>query len=102
MELRPCAFAAHGTKAAMPEFGPISEDVGKAGDVAESVRYRQYAANCVRAAQEAANQTTRLSLLDMAQAWLMLADVSEHAARTIESAAAQDGTILIQINRNGT
>lgn len=86
----------------MPEFGPISEYVGKAGDVAESVRYRQYAANCVRAAQEAANQTTKLSLLDVAQVWLMLADLSEHAARTIQGAAAQDGTVLIRTNRNGT
>lgn len=76
--------------------------MGKAGDVAESVRYRQYAANCVRAAQEAANQTTRLSLLDMAQVWLMLADLSEHAARTIQSAAAQDGTVLIRTKQNGT
>jgi hypothetical protein len=56
--------------------------------VEETVRYRQYAANCVKAAQEATDQTIRASLFDMAQVWLMLADHCELASRTTQRAAA--------------
>jgi hypothetical protein len=36
-------------------------------------RYRQYAANCLRAAQELPDQPIRKSLIDMARVWMALA-----------------------------
>jgi hypothetical protein len=51
------------------------------------VRYRQYAANCVRAAQEVTDQTIRASLFDMAQIWLMLVDHCEQPTATTRHAA---------------
>jgi hypothetical protein len=43
-------------------------------------RYRQYAANCLRAAQQVSDPRTRSSLIDMAQVWKMLAEQTEDAA----------------------
>ena len=42
-----------------------------------AVNYREYAARCVKAAQQVADLSTKGSLLDMAQVWLMLADHAE-------------------------
>jgi hypothetical protein len=53
-----------------------------------AVRYRQYAAQCVRAAQQVADRSIRNSLLDMAQVWIALADQAERSSRTAESASA--------------
>lgn len=53
----------------------------------EIVRYREYAAACVRAAQEVASQTVKMALLDMAQRWLALADDGERATRATERLA---------------
>jgi hypothetical protein len=36
-------------------------------------RYREFAAECVRAAQQATNADDKASLLEMAEAWLRLA-----------------------------
>jgi hypothetical protein len=40
-------------------------------------RYRDYAANCVKIAQEISDAVGKLSLLNMAQAWIALADQAE-------------------------
>lgn len=53
-----------------------------------AVRYRQYAAQCVRAAQQVTDRTIRTSLLDMAQVWIALADQAERSSRTAKSASA--------------
>jgi hypothetical protein len=53
----------------------------------ESVRYREYAAGCLRAAQEVTSQTTRMALLDMAQTWIMLAD---HCQRAVSADSQHD------------
>ena len=47
--------------------------------------YRKHAANCIRLAQETNDTDSRLSLLDMARAWLALADQGERN-RDIETA----------------
>jgi hypothetical protein len=87
MELRRVAFAAHGTNARSPTLGLCSEDMGKAGG-----RGRECALSPVRGQLRKGRPRSckpndqRLSLLDMAQVWLMLADLSDHAARTIHNA----------------
>ena len=50
-----------------------------AEEMDEGARYREFAANCVRAAQEVANQSMKVALLDMAQTWIMLANQRERA-----------------------
>ena len=40
-------------------------------------RYRQYAANCLSAAKEISDPLVRSSLVDMAQAWMTLAEQTE-------------------------
>jgi hypothetical protein len=44
--------------------------------------YRQRAAECLRLANEASNPTHRASLLEMAQAWLLLHDQAERNRQT--------------------
>ena len=39
-----------------------------------AARYRDYAAQCLAVAKHQKNERDRLALVDMAQAWLMLAD----------------------------
>lgn len=39
-----------------------------------AARYRQFAAKCVAVARGMTSQSEKLSMLDMAQAWLILAD----------------------------
>ena len=41
------------------------------------MRYRQYASNCLRFAQEASDPASKSSILDVAQVWLTLADQTE-------------------------
>ena len=45
-----------------------------------AARYREYAANCIRAATELVETASKLALLDMARAWLDLADHVEKKA----------------------
>lgn len=52
-----------------------------------AVRYRQFAANCLRTAQLITDLKMSASLLDMAQAWLALADQAERSARTARNAS---------------
>jgi hypothetical protein len=42
-------------------------------------RYREFAAECVRAAQEASNPDDKASLLEMAEAWRRLAERASKA-----------------------
>jgi hypothetical protein len=42
-------------------------------------RYREFAAECVRAAQQATNADDKASLLEMAEAWLRLAQRASKA-----------------------
>jgi hypothetical protein len=42
-------------------------------------RYRQFAAECVRAAQQAPNADDKVSLLEMAEAWRRLAERASKA-----------------------
>jgi hypothetical protein len=43
--------------------------------------YRRYAEECLRLAQTTDNETTRATLLQMAQVWLRLAEQTEKASR---------------------
>ena len=45
--------------------------------MATSEEYRQHAAKCVLLAEETNNPGTRLALMEMAQAWLRLAEQAE-------------------------
>lgn len=45
--------------------------------------YRLYAANCVEIAQETASPDRKAALLNMAQAWLMLADQAEKNSEVV-------------------
>jgi hypothetical protein len=47
--------------------------------------YRRNAANCIEMAKEFPKPDARLVLLDMAQAWLRLADLAEKFADTFVS-----------------
>jgi hypothetical protein len=40
-------------------------------------RYREYAANCLNIAQNTADPNAKLTLLDMAQVWIVLAQEAE-------------------------
>ena len=40
-------------------------------------RYREFAANCLRVAQQVSNPAIRASLIDMAQVWKTLAEQTE-------------------------
>jgi hypothetical protein len=40
-------------------------------------RYREYAANCLNIAQNTADPNAKLTLLDMAQVWIVLAEEAE-------------------------
>lgn len=40
-------------------------------------RYRKYAANCLAFAQNTADPSAKLALLDMAQVWIVLAEEAE-------------------------
>jgi len=40
-------------------------------------RYREFAANCLRVAQQVSNPTIRAPLIDMAQVWKTLAEQTE-------------------------
>jgi hypothetical protein len=40
-------------------------------------RYRRYAANCLKIAEQIRDQTIKGSLLDMAQVWVKLAEQAE-------------------------
>jgi hypothetical protein len=41
------------------------------------MRYREYAANCLRVARETSDPQTKRSLVDMAQVWVTLAEQTE-------------------------
>ncbi len=41
------------------------------------VRYRQYAANCLRIAEQMTNSAIKSSLIDMAQVWVSQAEETE-------------------------
>ena len=43
----------------------------------DAEEYRQIAANCIRVAQQARTPELKASLVEMAQAWLRLADQAE-------------------------
>jgi hypothetical protein len=46
-----------------------------------AARYRAFAAKCVVVAQNMANASEKLALIDMAQAWIDLADQAEKNGR---------------------
>ena len=50
--------------------------------------YKKHAANCIRIAQETNDTASKLSLLDMARAWLALAKQGERN-RDIETVVVQ-------------
>jgi hypothetical protein len=58
------------TKSASP-----SSVLGSEMEIAE--RYRRYAANCLKIAEQIRDQTIKGSLLDMAQVWVKLAEQAE-------------------------
>jgi hypothetical protein len=41
------------------------------------LRYRAFAAECLRISQDASDSRTKLALLDMAQTWIRLAEEAE-------------------------
>ena len=43
-----------------------------------AARYREYAARCVLLAQSQENASEKLALIDMAQAWIALAEQAEN------------------------
>jgi len=45
--------------------------------MSKSEEYRMHATRCLLLAEESANSTTRLPFMEMAQAWLRLADQAE-------------------------
>ncbi len=45
-------------------------------------RYREHAAHCLKIAQDVADLRSKLSLLDMAQAWVALAEQAEKNGET--------------------
>jgi hypothetical protein len=45
------------------------------------MRYRQYAANCLKMARGIADPATKSSLIDMAQVWVNLAEQTEKDER---------------------
>jgi hypothetical protein len=45
--------------------------------------YRLYAANCIRIAQRTVEPSSKLALLDMAQAWELLAEQAEKNSETV-------------------
>ena len=51
-------------------------------EIAQVVRrYRGYAGDCLRIAQDTSDSGSKLSLLDMAQVWLKRADQTEKQAQ---------------------
>ena len=52
--------------------------------------YRRFAAECMQIAKEATDPQARASFLDMARAWLSLAEHAEKAARKYRDPAAND------------
>jgi hypothetical protein len=48
-----------------------------------ATRYRLHAADCIRLAQSIAEAAGKLSLLDMAQAWIVLAKQAEKNGQTV-------------------
>lgn len=55
-------------------------------------RYRQYAANCLRAAQQVSDPTIRTSRVDMALVWKTLAEQTEDSAPIPQFLADQQPT----------
>jgi hypothetical protein len=51
--------------------------------------YRRNAANCVEMAKEFPKPEAKLTLLDMAQAWLRLADLTEKFGDTLGAASSK-------------
>ena len=47
--------------------------------------YRLYAAYCVKSAQHVLDSARKITLLEMAQAWMKLADLVEREVPTIEN-----------------
>jgi hypothetical protein len=62
-----------------------NEGMVMAGSQESVVVYRRNAANCIEMAKEFLEPEARLVLLDMAQAWLKLADLAEKFADTLVS-----------------
>lgn len=52
-----------------------------AGDMA--ARYREYAADCIKVAAGLSETVSKMRLLDMAKAWLDLADQAEKNGETV-------------------
>jgi hypothetical protein len=53
-------------------------------------RYRDYAAHCLKAAEDTADAATKLALLDIAQLWTMLAGETERTSGAIEPVRGQE------------
>jgi hypothetical protein len=51
--------------------------------------YRQYAAHCVEIAHDILDAGRRAVLLNMAQAWLILADLAEHGDEPLRRVVQQ-------------
>jgi len=49
--------------------------------VSKSDEYRRYAAECLRAARDLAEPSTRGAMIDMARAWLRLAEQADSNSR---------------------
>ena len=64
-----------GTKVRLPIFGCVIRRA--VGGMELVVRYRQYAAECLRIAQQMTDAATKSSLIDMAQVWASLAEQTE-------------------------
>jgi hypothetical protein len=83
--LAPFGFGATGTTHLSSRFATVVKLSAYAGlgmtpaDLA--ARYREYAANCIAVAQRMTSVAERLSLLDMAQAWITLAKQAEKNPR---------------------
>ena len=59
-----------------------------------SEQYRQYAAECLRIAQETHDQALKVRLLEMAEAWKALAVLELHRAKKIHLIAVSSRTRL--------
>jgi hypothetical protein len=85
-ELNPLALATAGKQCQPVDAADTNGRCAKRESMSDLVeRYRSYAAECVRLAQDVSVLKQKLTLLDMAQSWLALADQALKNAETIES-----------------
>jgi hypothetical protein len=73
-----------GTVAALNRLAKIT-DAKRMADSELAATYRRNAANCTEIARSTENVTRKIALLDMAQAWLKLADATDKLDKAIDS-----------------